>query len=64
MGKRLNIGLFIDDIDAVFTSEAVKGAELGAIAIDANLFIFPGMYLDSTDTVSYTHLTLPTMAVV
>ncbi|MBQ9983950.1 MAG: GGDEF domain-containing protein [Lachnospiraceae bacterium] len=49
MGKRLNIGLFIDDIDAVFTSEAVKGAELGAIAIDANLFIFPGMYLDSTD---------------
>ncbi len=49
MGKRLNIGLFIDDIDAVFTSEAVKGAELGAIAIDANLFIFPGMYLDNTD---------------
>lgn len=40
---------FIDDIDAVFTSEAVKGAELGAIAIDANLYIFPGMYLDGTD---------------
>lgn len=49
MGRRLNIGLFVDDIDAVFTSEAVKGAELGAIAIDANLFIFPGMYLDGTD---------------
>lgn len=49
MKKRLNIGLFIDDIDAVFTSEAVKGAELGAIAIDANLYIFPGMYLDGTD---------------
>ncbi len=49
MNKRLNIGLFIDDIDAVFTSEAVKGAELGAIAIDANLYIFPGMYLDGTD---------------
>lgn len=48
MKKRLNIGLFIDDIDAVFTSEAVKGAELGAIAIDANLYIFPGMYLDGT----------------
>lgn len=47
--KRLNIGLFIDDIDAVFTNEAVKGAELGAIAIDANLYIFPGMYLDGTD---------------
>ncbi|MCM1157962.1 MAG: GGDEF domain-containing protein [Bacteroidales bacterium] len=49
MGKRLNIGLFIDDIDAVFTSEAVKGAELGAIAIDANIYIFPGMYLDGAD---------------
>lgn len=49
MKKRLNIGLFVDDIDAVFTKEAVKGAELGAIAIDANLFIFPGMYLDSAD---------------
>ncbi|MGN0153415.1 MAG: diguanylate cyclase domain-containing protein [Lachnospiraceae bacterium] len=49
MGKRLNIGLFVDDIDAVFTKEAVKGAELGAIAIDANMYIFPGMYLDGTD---------------
>ena len=49
LGKRLNIGLFIDDIDAVFTSEAVKGAELGAIAIDANMYIFPGMYLDGAD---------------
>lgn len=49
MKKRLNIGLFVDDIDAVFTREAVKGAELGAIAIDANLYIFPGMYLDGTD---------------
>lgn len=49
MSKRLNIGLLIDDIDAVFTSEAVKGAELGAIAADVNLFIFPGMYLDTED---------------
>ena len=49
VSKRLNIGLFIDDIDAVFTSEAVKGAELGAIAADVNLFIFPGMYLDTAD---------------
>lgn len=49
MHKRLNIGLLIDDIDSVFTSEAVKGAELGAISIDANVFIFPGMYLDGTD---------------
>ncbi len=49
MKKRLNIGLFVDDIDAVFTREAVKGAELGAIAIDANIYIFPGMYLDGID---------------
>jgi diguanylate cyclase (GGDEF)-like protein len=49
MCKRLNIGLFIDDIDAVFTREAVKGAELGAIAIDANMYIYPGMYLDGAD---------------
>lgn len=49
MSERLNIGLLVDDIDAVFTSEAVKGAELGAITADANLFIFPGMYLDTAD---------------
>lgn len=44
---RRNIGLLVDDMDAVFTKEAVKGAELGAIAIDANMYIFPGMYLDN-----------------
>lgn len=49
MEKRLNIGLLVDDIDAVFTSPAVKGAELGAKAIDANLFIVPGRYLDNAD---------------
>lgn len=49
MEKRLNIGLLIDDIDAVFTSPAVKGAEIGAKAIDANLFIVPGRYLDNAD---------------
>lgn len=56
MEQRLNIGLFIDDIDAVFTSEAVKGAELGAIAINANLYIFPGMYLDSVSDISDDHM--------
>lgn len=55
MKRRLNIGLLIDDIDAVFTSDSVKGAELGATAIDANIFIFPGMYLDGTD-ISDDHL--------
>lgn len=49
LGTRLNIGLFVDKIDAVFTSEAVKGAEMGAMAIDANMYIFPGMYLDGED---------------
>lgn len=49
MGERLNIGLLVDDIDAVFTSPAVQGAELGAKAIDANLFIVPGRYLDNAD---------------
>lgn len=49
MNNRLTIGLFIDDIDASFTKEAVKGAELGAIAIDANMYIFPGMCLDEAN---------------
>ena len=49
MKKRLNIGLLVDDVDAVFTSPAVQGAELGAKAIDANLFIVPGRYLDNAD---------------
>ena len=45
---RKNIGLLINDLNTPFTSEAVKGAELGARAIDANMYIFPGMYLDNT----------------
>lgn len=47
MAKRLNIGLFVDELDNNFTAKACQGAELGARAIDANLFIFPGKYLDS-----------------
>lgn len=49
MGNRLNIGLLVDDMDAVFTREACKGAEQGAIDIDANMFVIPGGYLDSSD---------------
>lgn len=49
MKKRLNIGLFVDDLDNDFTSLACKGAELGAINLDANLFVFPGRYLDSAE---------------
>lgn len=45
---RKNIGLLIDDLNTEYTSAAVKGAELGARAIDANMYIFPGMYLDNT----------------
>lgn len=52
---RKNIGLLIDDLNTPFTAEAVKGAELGARAVDANMYIFPGMYLDNT-TISDDHL--------
>lgn len=45
---RKNIGLLIDDLNTEYTSAAVKGAEFGARAIDANMYIFPGMYLDNT----------------
>ena len=49
MGKRIKIGMLVDDIDSSFTQQACRGAELGAISIDANLYIFPMRYLDSRD---------------
>lgn len=49
-GKRLNIGLLIDDFDHYFSSQACKGAELAAKALDANLFIFPGHYIGKPDS--------------
>ncbi len=55
MEKRLNIGLFIDSLDAVFTTEACKGAQLGAIDIDANMYVYSGGYLDADD-ISGDHL--------
>lgn len=55
MERRLNIGLFIDSLDAVFTTEACKGAQLGAIDMDANMYVYPGGYLDSDD-ISSDHL--------
>lgn len=55
MKKRLNIGLFIDSLDAVFTSEACKGAQLGAVAVDANMYVYAGGYLDADD-ISGDHL--------
>ena len=41
MNKRIKIGLLVDDIDSNFTQQTCRGAELGAISIDANLYIFP-----------------------
>lgn len=55
MESRLNIGLFIDSLDAVFTTEACKGAQLGAIDIDANMYVYSGGYLDADD-ISSDHL--------
>lgn len=55
MEKRLNIGLLIDSLDAVFTTEACKGAQLGAVAIDANMYVYAGGYLDA-DNISSDHL--------
>lgn len=49
MGKRINIGLLVDDIDSNFTQQTCRGAELGAVGIDANLYIFPMRFLDSRD---------------
>ena len=49
MDKRIKVGLLIDDIDSSFTQQTCRGAELGAISIDANLYIFPMKYLDSRD---------------
>ena len=49
MNKRIKIGMLVDDIDSSFTQQACRGAELGAINIDANLYIFPMRFLDSRD---------------
>lgn len=46
---RRNIGFLIDDLSRPYTQKAVKGAELAALAIDANLYLFPGMYLGISD---------------
>lgn len=59
MHRRLNIGLFVDDINNHFAASACKGAELGAKALDANLFIFPGHYIGDPDprtgSIEYDH---------
>ena len=50
MGRKLNIGLVIDDIDNFFSNQAAIGAEQAAKVIDANLFVFPGHYIGKTDS--------------
>ena len=44
---RLNIGLFICDIDNEFSNSISKGAIFAANEIDANLIIFPGKHINA-----------------
>lgn len=46
MKKRLNIGLMISHLEDDFASAVCRGAIIGAKEIDANLFIFPGRYIE------------------
>lgn len=47
MGKRLNIGLMISHLEDDFANAVCRGAIIGAKEIDANLFIFPGRYIEA-----------------
>jgi len=49
MGKRLNIGFLVDDVNNYFTNQACRGAELAAKNLDANLYILPGRYIGEPD---------------
>ncbi len=46
MKRRMNIGLMISHLEDDFASAVCRGAIIGAKEIDANLFIFPGRYID------------------
>ncbi|MCH5193104.1 MAG: GGDEF domain-containing protein [Oscillospiraceae bacterium] len=46
MDRRLNIGLMISHLEDDFASAVCRGAIIGAQEIDANLFIFPGRYIE------------------
>lgn len=46
MDRRLNIGLMISHLEDDFASAVCRGAIIGAKEIDANLFVFPGRYVD------------------
>ena len=45
-GKRMNIGLFVSQLDNDFGFSVCKGAIVAAKEIDANLIIFPGRYFE------------------
>lgn len=47
MDRRLNIGLMISDLEEAYAETVCRGAIIGAEEIDANLFIFPGGYIDN-----------------
>ncbi|MBP1561188.1 MAG: GGDEF domain-containing protein [Oscillospiraceae bacterium] len=46
MNRRLNIGLMISHLEDDFENMVYRGAIIGAKEIDANLFIFPGRYIE------------------
>ncbi|MCH5348168.1 MAG: GGDEF domain-containing protein [Oscillospiraceae bacterium] len=46
MDRRLNIGLMISHLEDDFAGAVCRGAIIGAREIDANLFIFPGRYIE------------------
>ena len=44
--RRLNIGFLVDDVDTAFTSSIIKGAIKASKELDANLYVFPGKYIE------------------
>ena len=52
MDRRLNIGLMISDLEEDYANVVCQGAIIGAEEIDANLFIFPGKYIDNVYALS------------
>lgn len=45
--KRLNIGLLISELEDAYTRSLCDGAISASKELDANLFIFPGKYIDA-----------------
>ena len=45
--KRLNIGLFICHLDNDYAYDICKGVDFATKELDANLIVFPGMYINA-----------------